>query len=110
MQPVGRDDEHVALLDRDLYDVRRHLWTSPQHPGDEVTPLVALGLVLAYEALLELFLHPGVVLGELVDLLAAHEVATRVTDVPYVRVAPPERHARERGAHTAAPLLLDGSR
>src|SRR5690606_22805141 len=106
VEAVGGDDEDVTLLHPELDDVRRHLWTRPQHPGDEVTPLVALGLVLAEEALLELLLDPGVVLGQLVDLLAAHEVGAGIADVADERRAVLQGHAREGRAHAAPALLL----
>src|SRR5690606_22900915 len=102
-----RDHEHVAALDGDLDDVRRDLRTRPQHPGDEVTPLVALRLLFGQEALLELLLDPRVVLRELVDLLAPHEVGARVAHVPDVGGAVPQRHAGERRAHAAPALVLD---
>src|SRR5690606_11355981 len=110
VQTVGGDDEDVSPLDRDLYDVGRYLWPGTQHSGDEVTPLVALGLLLGEQALLQLLLDPRVVLRELVDLLAAQQVGALVAHVPYVGRAVPEGHAGERGAHAATALVLDGRR
>ena len=82
VQAVGAEDEQVAGEDVGHQRVHRHLRLDSDRAGDHVPVLAGARLLAGDQAALDLFLHEGVVLGELVGAAVAVQVDAAVADVP----------------------------
>ena len=80
-QPVGTEEERVALLELHLAQVGRHRRPSPEGPRHDVLERVRLGLFLGQDSGRHLLVDPRVVVRETRERSSAEEVRAAVAHV-----------------------------
>ena len=104
-QPVGADQEEVAVLPGHRVGVHLHARLRPERPRDDRTLGVVLGRLRGDLAgPLELG-HQRVVAGDLLELPVTHQVGPAVADVTQAHLAARDLGRRERRAHAAMRLV-----
>jgi hypothetical protein len=98
-EPVGADEEDVPVLGLDREAVDVHVGIRPDGARDHAALRVDLRLLRRELAALQQLVDEGVVLGELLHLLAADEVGARVADVSDRHRHALDERDRHRRAH-----------
>ena len=98
-QAVRAEQEPVAGTGFPDHEVRLVAVAAGQDACHEGALRVAVGLLLGDAALVDEGLHEGVVVGDLVELLAPQEVSPRVTDVGERHLVTCAQERGHRGAH-----------
>ena len=107
-QAIRAQQENVAVEERMLEQVALHRRIHADRPGDEVLLRMRARVGFADAAEPAHFLYIGMILGDLAQRSAAHDVRAAVADVHDARVPALHEGADERRAHAAELGLTAG--
>ena len=109
-QAVGAKQEPVARTDGNFDEIDRDVGRAAERARHDVLERVALRLVLAEDAGVDLLLDPGMVVGQAPQLSVPEQIGAAVADVDERRAIGVEegRHDRRAHAFQLGPVL-DGT-